>query len=332
MEDSTTAESEPAKLLNTVISGSASPFGDTSPAAPHSTDEHGTAAEKEKDEVEEEADEPREKDEAESNHAEADPEPRERKTTLDALPPSPPLTRPASPQDPPPVPDADAETWHPLARTRDSADLDFSLAHAREVDPDATLLNTASTREPLRVATGAGEAAAPTPWENIDPPEEGEFAKDAGSGKGFAVLQKGSRARARIPHSSYYFGPPPVDAAYGTHPVGHIGVHHPREVFRIERDYTGGELVQFSATYPLELEGRITHTQFLETVNAINEILISAHSIRHSFAYNVLAVLTLQASRLVLEAHYDKVSLFPSGAGQALTLWCAGNAPPGEAL
>ena len=60
-----------------------------------------------------------------------------------------------------------------------------------------------------------------------------------------------------IPHSSYYFGPPPLDSAYGTNPIGHIGVHHPRELLRIERDYSGGEVIQFSPVYPLELEGRV---------------------------------------------------------------------------
>ncbi len=40
--------------------------------------------------------------------------------------------------------------------------------------------------------------------------------------------------------------------------MGQIGVHHPREIVRVERDYTGGEIVQFSSTYPLELEGRVS--------------------------------------------------------------------------
>ena len=130
-----------------------------------------------------------------------------------------------------------------------------------------------------------------------------------------------------IPHSAYYFGPPSVDAAYGTPPVGHIGVHHPREIVRIERDYSGGETVQFTATYPLELEGRvsrfsalslaffsparqITPTQFLETINIINERLIEAHSLRHSFIDNALAYFTLQLSRFVLTSHYDKVRMY----------------------
>jgi hypothetical protein len=60
-----------------------------------------------------------------------------------------------------------------------------------------------------------------------------------------------------IPKSAYYYGPPPIDSAFGTEPIGQIGVHHPREVVRIERDYTGGELIQFAHVYPLEFEGRV---------------------------------------------------------------------------
>jgi hypothetical protein len=45
----------------------------------------------------------------------------------------------------------------------------------------------------------------------------------------------------------------------------------------------------------------------METVNDINEILISAHSTRHSFIYNLLAVVTLHLSTFFLTSHYDKV-------------------------
>ncbi|KAF8503949.1 Golgin subfamily A member 7/ERF4 family-domain-containing protein, partial [Hysterangium stoloniferum] len=108
------------------------------------------------------------------------------------------------------------------------------------------------------------------------------------------------------PHSSYYIGPPSNMSAYGTPPCGQMGVHHPREIVRIERDYDHGELVQFSSAYPLEIQGRITPTQFLETINALNEGLIRAHSVRAAALYNVLAVLTLWISPLFLESRYDK--------------------------
>lgn len=45
----------------------------------------------------------------------------------------------------------------------------------------------------------------------------------------------------------------------------------------------------------------------METINDINEILISAHSARHSFIYNFLAVFTLHLTTIFLTSHYDKV-------------------------
>lgn len=113
-------------------------------------------------------------------------------------------------------------------------------------------------------------------------------------------------SRPLLPKSSYYFGPPPEDSAYGTPPVGQIGVHYPREMVRIERDYSGGELPQFAAIYPLELEGRISPTQFLESINSINELLISAYSPWHALIDNALAIFSLQLSKLFFRTHYRK--------------------------
>ncbi|CAE6463599.1 unnamed protein product [Rhizoctonia solani] len=119
--------------------------------------------------------------------------------------------------------------------------------------------------------------------------------------------QTSTRARRReIPHSSYYNGPPGLDSAYGSDPVGQVGVHYPREILRIERDYSGGELCQFHPTFPLELEGRITPVQHQESMNSINEVLISAHQISPSFVYNSVAILTLYISTLFVSSHYDK--------------------------
>jgi hypothetical protein len=121
--------------------------------------------------------------------------------------------------------------------------------------------------------------------------------------------------------------------------MGRIGVHHPREIVRVERDYTGGEIVQFSSAYPMELEGRvsrffflfanlpcqaslvlllymfvqITPRQFMESVNAINEILISAYSLWHSVFDNGVEIFSLQLSRLVISTHYERVCFFAFG-------------------
>ncbi|KAL5534715.1 hypothetical protein ACEPAG_1179 [Sanghuangporus baumii] len=155
---------------------------------------------------------------------------------------------------------------------------------------------------------------SPQPWDLVDPPPNNNeerlrrLRKDSNRslpGSMVNVVVKDGK-KYRIPHSSYYFGPPPDTSAFGTDPIGHIGVHHPREIVRIERDYSGGDLPQFSPAYPLELEGRITPTQFLETINTINETLLDAHSLRWSFVDNTLAVLTLYISRLFIESNYDR--------------------------
>ncbi|KAI0040506.1 hypothetical protein FA95DRAFT_865581 [Auriscalpium vulgare] len=151
---------------------------------------------------------------------------------------------------------------------------------------------------------------SPPPWEVIVPPST--------NGHGFgnsdwhssqhetASFHKKNAARRMIPKSSYYFGPPAAGSAYGTPPVGQLGVHHPREIVRVERDYSGGEVMQFAPTYPLEFDRRITPTQFLESINAMNEILISAHSLRHSLLDNLVDILSLRAARLVVSTHYER--------------------------
>ncbi|KAJ6519236.1 Golgin subfamily A member 7/ERF4 family-domain-containing protein [Mycena sanguinolenta] len=178
---------------------------------------------------------------------------------------------------------------------------------------------TESEVEPVKPRTAVVRQASaiqldakmePQPWDLVDPPEtngqtNAEYYASL-KGSRFNTLNSSRRARALIPKSSYYFGPPPSDSAYGTRPIGQIGVHHPREILRVERDYTGGELIQFAPIYPLELEGRITPTQFLESINAINEVLISAHSLRHALLDNMLSVFTLQLSRVLLTSHYEK--------------------------
>jgi len=108
------------------------------------------------------------------------------------------------------------------------------------------------------------------------------------------------------PKSSYYVGPPTTTSAYGTDPIGTIGLHHSREIIRVERDYEHGELCQFSSAFPLELEGRLTPTQFLETINSINEILISAHSVKAAAIDNTIAIMTLYLASLFRKTHYRK--------------------------
>lgn len=203
--------------------------------------------------------------------------------------------------------------WHPLTHMESPAKVDGLSFH----DRDSLDISSETEKKPRR-RTNRRPAhlnlqfrePSPQPWDGIDPPSDNNDRLETDSHSPprspmYASQQTGHR-RPLIPHSSYYFGPPPSDSAYGTPPVGQIGVHHPREIVRIERDYGGGELTQFSSSYPVELDGRITPTQFMETINDINELLISAHSARHSFIYNFLAIATLHLSTLFLTSHYDK--------------------------
>jgi hypothetical protein len=95
-------------------------------------------------------------------------------------------------------------------------------------------------------------------WEAVAPPADNNAGTFSSSDtRAFHTLRAPPSARPLVPKSSYYFGPPPPGAAFGTAPAGALGAHHPREVLRLERDYSGGELVQFSSAFPLELEGRV---------------------------------------------------------------------------
>ncbi|KAI9512316.1 Golgin subfamily A member 7/ERF4 family-domain-containing protein [Russula earlei] len=166
--------------------------------------------------------------------------------------------------------------------------------------PDSTNIQTTSLPAPSH----------PTPW------EESTSASAAATTPSF--VQHGAIGLSTFPpkpqvkrlgaavSSSYRFGPIPPDSAYYTPPVGQIGLHHPREIVRVERDYSGGEIVQFSSSYLEELEGRISPRQFIESINVINEILISAYSLRRSIFDNCVEIFTLQLSRLLLSTHYER--------------------------
>ncbi|THH11379.1 hypothetical protein EW145_g718 [Phellinidium pouzarii] len=177
-----------------------------------------------------------------------------------------------------------------------------------QLPPSHAMHSTPSIQSMDRINTPLGrsaqQAATDSHLEERERRVRKQSTKSSQSWLREVVVKDGKKYR--IPHSSYYFGPPPDTSAYGTEPIGHLGVNHPREIIRIERDYSGGELVQFSPAYPLELEGRITPTQFLETVNAINESLIEAHNLRWSFLDNTLAYLTLYISRLFVRSYYDR--------------------------
>lgn len=69
---------------------------------------------------------------------------------------------------------------------------------------------------------------------------------------------------------------------YGTAPAGVIGKNKPREVIRIERDYSEGELCQFWSGWIWELEGRVSLT-ILWCPRVVADALLHHRSRRPTF-------------------------------------------------
>ncbi|KAF6767089.1 Golgin subfamily A member 7/ERF4 [Kalmanozyma brasiliensis GHG001] len=108
------------------------------------------------------------------------------------------------------------------------------------------------------------------------------------------------------PTSSYYFGAPDASRAFGEPQTGTPGLHLPKEIVRIERDYSLGELPQYHPSFPLELETRLSPTTFSEIVNDINSLLVEAHNSTRVWVDNVVAIGTFYLSTLVLGTHYRR--------------------------
>lgn len=79
--------------------------------------------------------------------------------------------------------------------------------------------------------------------------------------------------------------------------------------WRVEYVYIISKPFSRSTLYIVAGVSQITPTQFLESINSINELLISAHTLRHSFLDNVVAIFSLQISKLFLTTHFEKVKL-----------------------
>ncbi|RIB09327.1 Golgin subfamily A member 7/ERF4 family-domain-containing protein [Gigaspora rosea] len=80
----------------------------------------------------------------------------------------------------------------------------------------------------------------------------------------------------------------------------------PKQIIRIERDYTRGEMCQFQSAFPLEIDGRINPRQFQQTINRLNELLSKAFNPKYNCFDNCLACVTIYLSTLCMRSHYDK--------------------------
>ncbi|ORX96826.1 hypothetical protein K493DRAFT_216806, partial [Basidiobolus meristosporus CBS 931.73] len=78
-------------------------------------------------------------------------------------------------------------------------------------------------------------------------------------------------------------------------------------IIRIERDYSKGELCQFSLMYPVELSDKISPENFKASMTRLNEILFLAESswLRNSME-NVISCLTLYTFTHCFGTFYQK--------------------------
>jgi hypothetical protein len=199
--------------------------------------------------------------------------------------PAPPLENGDEGQGPEEV-DITSHPWHALERAHSPGKEDGFSLHDRDslyIGPETEKKRQSRTnRRPAHLDLEFRKPS-PQPWDIVDPPPENNDGLEHGyyspvhsatyatQQNAYVVLKsllltdvdfdcRRRRRRPLIPRSAYYNGPPASDSAYGTPPAGQIGIHHPREIVRIERDYAGGELIQFSSIYPIELDGRVLHT------------------------------------------------------------------------
>nr|ODN91272.1 hypothetical protein L203_01477 [Cryptococcus depauperatus CBS 7841] len=122
--------------------------------------------------------------------------------------------------------------------------------------------------------------------------------KDLEGWRGGHGKPRSAYPRQALPPMSYYHQPV----------TGEIGKHLPKEMVRIERDWSEGEICQFETIFPMELEGRVEPAQLTTFLNNINEKLREAYAVGPTVADNLIAVATLWSSLLWRESHFEKAN------------------------
>ncbi|WVQ79493.1 hypothetical protein IAT38_001592 [Cryptococcus sp. DSM 104549] len=108
------------------------------------------------------------------------------------------------------------------------------------------------------------------------------------------------------PRSAYPRQALPTDSYFHQPVTGTIGRHLPKEVVRVERDWSGGEVCQFETSFPMELEGRIQPAQFTAFINTLNTHFTSAYAVGPTILDNVIAVASLWTSLLWRKSTFEK--------------------------
>ncbi|KAH8925878.1 hypothetical protein BT69DRAFT_1279332 [Atractiella rhizophila] len=166
-------------------------------------------------------------------------------------------------------------------------------------DPDIPLRTT--SQEPRPQSSSGSLSSGPLAVELVNPSSKSKLETPQHFYRPPAPPGTGTTGHSYSPSQASYISP------FGTKPVGKIGVHKPREIIRVERDYSvGSEGCQFWSGWLSELEGRITPTEFQNTLNEMNSILASAHAPSKSIFDNLLAIFTFYLSPLMISTHYQR--------------------------
>ncbi|ODO00613.1 hypothetical protein L198_02933 [Cryptococcus wingfieldii CBS 7118] len=109
------------------------------------------------------------------------------------------------------------------------------------------------------------------------------------------------------PRSAYPRQALPPMSYYHTPVTGVIGQHLPKEMVRIERDWTDGEVCQFETVFPIELDNRISPQALSSFINTLNAQLQEAYKPWPNALDNVIGIASLWTSLWWRQSHFEKV-------------------------
>ncbi|BEJ14821.1 hypothetical protein CspHIS471_0405880 [Cutaneotrichosporon sp. HIS471] len=115
----------------------------------------------------------------------------------------------------------------------------------------------------------------------------------------------GWRGGHGTPRSSVPQPGQPNSTYYGQPPTGIIGRDLPKEIVRVDREWSLGDICQFSTAFPLELETRLDAATYTKFIESINVPLREAYSVSGAVIDNLIGVLTWWTSLLWHKSHFE---------------------------
>ena len=92
-----------------------------------------------------------------------------------------------------------------------------------------------------------------------------------------------------------------------------VCIDRPKEVIKIERDFSKGEHWQYSTKFPLEFQNKLNYDQFHLSITEINKILNSAFDPYKNLFDSFLQILTLFTIEFIKTSYFEsQVNLLQS--------------------